>query len=216
MLNVFLFYQDLRGSLKKTDSQSELRLKKTQGGRNMKKEQLIELGISDEVAKQVMAIHGTDVTKYKNELSTSQQTIADLETKISDRDKDLNKLRKDNSNNEELQNQLNELKQQYKDAEKAHQDKLLNIQKESALTSLIGEYKAKNSKAIAALLDQEKIVFKDGELSGVKEQLDALKESDSYLFDLGTGTSYGPQSGNASTQKVGPQVEKLNEFRITK
>lgn len=182
----------------------------------MKKEQLIELGISDEVAKQVMAIHGTDVTKYKNELSTSQQTISDLETQISDRDKDLNKLRKDNSNNEELQNQLNELKQQYKDAEKAHQDKLVNIQKESALSSLIGEYKAKNSKAIAALLDQEKIVFKDGELSGVKEQLDALKESDSYLFDLGTGTSYGPKGGDVSNQKVGPQVEKLNEFRITK
>lgn len=183
----------------------------------MKKEQLIELGIDEEVAKQVMAIHGTGITKLKNELSTSKETIADLENQISDRDKDLNKLRKDNSSNEELQSQLNDLKQQYKDAEKAHQEKLTNIQKESALNSLIGEYKAKNSKAIAALLDREKIVFKDGELSGVKEQLDALKESDSYLFDLGTTQSaYEPNGGNPPSQTVGPQVEKLNEFRITK
>lgn len=53
---------------------------------------------------------------------------------------------------------------------------------------------------MSALLDPDKIIFKDGELSGVKEQIEALKQSDAYLFDLGTKQKgYEPAGGSAIT-----------------
>ena len=36
----------------------------------MKKEQLIALGIDEEVAKQVMSLHGADITKAKSDVSS--------------------------------------------------------------------------------------------------------------------------------------------------
>ena len=41
---------------------------------------------------------------------------------------------------------------------------------------------AKNSKAVAALLDGEKIEMAEDGVKGLDEQLKALKESDAYLF----------------------------------
>ena len=55
----------------------------------------------------------------------------------------------------------------------------LNYEIEKAL---IGS-KAKNQKAVRSLLDQEKITFADGKVAGLQEQLEALRETDSYLFE---------------------------------
>ncbi|MBE7042445.1 MAG: hypothetical protein E7399_03010 [Ruminococcaceae bacterium] len=42
---------------------------------------------------------------------------------------------------------------------------------------------AKSVKAVSALLDQEGLTFEEGEISGLSEQLTALKEAHPYLFE---------------------------------
>lgn len=166
----------------------------------MKKEDLIKLGLDEELSKQVMALHGAEITKAKAETASKDETITVLQNQLASRDKDLKKLQKDNGDNEALKTQISDLQQQYKDLEKSSADKLVAIQRDSALNALLTEAKVKNPKAVAALLDQEKIVFKDGELSGAKEQVEALQQSDAYLFDLGQKQGgYNPPSGSAST-----------------
>lgn len=166
----------------------------------MKKEDLLALNIDEGTAKKVMEMHGATVTKAKAEVDEKNATIADLQSQLVSRDKDLKKLQKDNGDNEALKTQISDLQQQYKDLEKSSAEKLVAIQKESALNNLLAEAKVKNPKAVAALLDQDKIVFKDGELSGAKEQVEALQKSDSYLFDLGKKQGgYNPPAGSAST-----------------
>lgn len=166
----------------------------------MKKEDLLALSIDEDTAKKIMEMHGATVTKSKAEVDEKSATIADLQSQLASRDKDLKKLQKDNGDNEALKTQISELQQQYKDLEKSSAEKLVAIQRDSALTSLLSEAKVKNPKAVAALLDQEKIVFKDGELSGAKEQIESLQKSDSYLFDLGKKQGgYNPPAGSAAT-----------------
>ena len=166
----------------------------------MKKEDLLALNIDEDTAKKIMEMHGATVTKTKAEVDEKNATIADLQSQLTSRDKDLKKLQKDNGDNEALKTQISDLQQQYKDLEKSSAEKLVAIQRDSALSALLTEAKVKNPKAVAALLDQEKIVFKDGELSGAKEQVEALQKSDSYLFDLGKKQGgYNPPSGSAST-----------------
>ena len=59
--------------------------------------------------------------------------------------------------------------------------------KKSEITRLLDEglasSGAKNKKAVAALLELDKISLKDGKLDGFSEQIDALKESCDYLFE---------------------------------
>lgn len=166
----------------------------------MKKEDLLALNIDEDTAKKIMEMHGATVTKAKAEVDEKNATIADLQSQLVSRDKDLKKLQKDNGDNEALKTQISDLQQQYKDLEKSSAEKLVAIQRESALNNLLAEAKVKNPKAVAALLDQDKIVFKDGELSGAKEQVVALQKSDSYLFDLGKKQGgYNPPAGSAST-----------------
>lgn len=166
----------------------------------MKKEDLLALNIDENTAKKIMEMHGATVTKAKAEVDEKNATIADLQSQLVSRDKDLKKLQKDNGDNEALKTQISDLQQQYKDLEKSSAEKLVAIQRESALNNLLAEAKVKNPKAVAALLDQDKIVFKDGELSGAKEQVVALQKSDSYLFDLGKKQGgYNPPAGSAST-----------------
>lgn len=165
----------------------------------MKKEDLLALNIDEDTAKKIMEMHGATVTKAKAEVDEKNVTIADLQNQLTSRDKDLKKLQKDNGDNEALKTQISDLQQQYKDLEKSSVEKLVAIQRESALTSLLSEAKVKNPKAVAALLDQEKIVFKDGEISGAKEQIESLQKSDSYLFDLGKKQGgYNPPKGKSS------------------
>lgn len=166
----------------------------------MKKEDLIAQGLTEEQAKYVMAEHGKTVTTLNSQVATLQQSETDLKSQLSSRDKDLAKLQKDNKDNEELKTQIDTLKTQYKDLEKTSAENLTKIQRESALNTLLTESKVKNPKAVAALLDNDTIVFKDGQLSGAKEQIEALQKSDAYLFDLGTKQgAYNPTGGAATT-----------------
>ena len=57
----------------------------------------------------------------------------------------------------------------------------LNFAIEKALTTA----KAKNAKAVKALLDMEQIKLDGEQLLGLEDQLKSIRESDPYLFDNG-------------------------------
>ena len=88
-------------------------------------------------------------------------------------------LKANNSNVEELTKQIDKLKS---DNEKAANQ--LNAQKlDFAVTSTIKDFGAKNTKAVKALLNSDDIRFDSkGNLTGLENQLKSLKDSDSYLF----------------------------------
>lgn len=167
---------------------------------NMKREELKKLGLSDEQVDVVMAQHGQTVQSLNTQIATLQQSETELKNQVSKNAEDLKKLQKDNSDNEELKKQLKELQKENAAQEEKYQESLTKVQRDSALSALLAEAKVKNPKAVAALLDDEKIVFKDGELSGAKEQIESLQKSDAYLFDLGTKQGgYNPSAGQPAT-----------------
>lgn len=168
--------------------------------KNMKREELKKLGLSDEQVDVVMAQHGQTVQSLNTQIATLQQSETELKNQVSKNAEDLKKLQKDNSDNEELKKQLKELQKENAAQEEKYQESLTKVQRDSALSALLAEAKVKNPKAVAALLDDEKIVFKDGELSGAKEQIESLQKSDAYLFDLGTKQGgYNPSAGQPAT-----------------
>ena len=65
-----------------------------------------------------------------------------------------------------------------------YQDELAAKEKSFKIEGALRDAKAKNVKAVLSLIDTDKVsVKKDGKLDGLTDQLDAIKQSDGYLFE---------------------------------
>lgn len=133
---------------------------------------------------------------FEGQLKTANDTIADL--------------KKNNADNETLQNTI-----------KTHEATIATLQKEAetkdfnyALDTALKESKCKNTKAIKALLNMEGIKLNEGKFEGLEEQLKALKESDSYLFDAeekqpgGSGFNPDDKGGSDKNESIGTRLGK--------
>ena len=112
---------------------------------------------------------------FEGQLKTANDTIADL--------------KKNNADNETLQNTI-----------KDHEATISTLQKEAetkdfdyALDTALKESKCKNTKALKALLNMEVIKVNGDKVEGLEDQLKTLKESDSYLFDVAEEQNNGNQ-----------------------
>lgn len=163
----------------------------------MKREDLKKLGLEDEAIESVMKLHGQTVNGLQEQVTTLQASEANLKSQNEKHEKDLKTLQKDNDDNETLKQTIKDLQKQNADAKAGYEKQLVGMQRDSAIEKALATSGAKNTKAVKALLDADKIVFKDGELSGLSEQLEAYKQSDPYMFDMGTKPEgYEPAGGS--------------------
>lgn len=190
----------------------------------MQREYLKGLGLEDEVINKVMAENGKDVTAAKQQLSEVEAERDGLKSQLTQRDKDIDDLKKDSGTSEELKQQITDLQQKNKDLESNYQSKIAETKKNSAIDLALASAKARNPKAVKALLDRDKLELTEEGLKGLDEQLEVLQESDAYLFGEENNQTAAPKWGLDGNQ-TGGKGEKdtlvlpnqvLNEHRITK
>lgn len=148
----------------------------------MNKEDLIAMGLTEEQAKKVMdSLDGNYVTKTRfNEVNEENKT---LKKSVSDRDKQLEDLKKSSGDNEELKKQIEILQQENANQKKAHEAEMTKLRLDNAIDAALTAAGAKNIKAVRALIDTSKVkVGEDGKLTGFDDLLSAVQKSDSYLF----------------------------------
>lgn len=178
----------------------------------MKTETLRELGLTQEQIDKVMAENGKDVNGAKGNVEQLTTQVSELQTQLGERDKQLKELKTTAKDNETLTAKIAELEEANKKMATDSQAKIEGIQKNHAIENGVRDAKAKNMKAVMALLDMEKITYKDGQLSGLTEQLDTLKkgEDSSFLFGetqpnkpTGTTPPNPPSGGTGGNQPSG-------------
>lgn len=176
----------------------------------MKREKLKSLGLNDEQIKAVMDINGVDIEKAKSNVDQLTEENKSLKDQMASRDKDLKDLQSKVKDSEELSNQLNDLRDKYKNDTKALNEKVEAVKLNSAIDQVLSANKVRNNKAIKGLLNNDEIKFgEDGKLTGLDNQIKSLKKSDPYLFDEGTKTEYEPTTGKE------PKTEKkLNDMSL--
>lgn len=150
------------------------------------KDKLIKLGLTEELAEKVVdnlgtVLDGEYVTKARfnevnGELKTANETIKA-------RDKQIEDLGKDATDVEALKKEKEDLIKANKDAAKAAADQLAAERKSNAIKLELMS-KVHNADVTMNLLKLDEIVMdENGKVkSGLKEQLDGLKKTDSYLF----------------------------------
>lgn len=141
------------------------------------------MGLSDEQIDKVMTAHGKVVNSTKEQLDAITTERDNLKQQMTERDKQLDDLSKQVKDNEELTAEINRLKDENKSATEELQQKLEKQAFDFSLEKALSTAKARNPKALKALLNTEVIKLDGDKLLGLEEQLKTIKESDPYLFD---------------------------------
>lgn len=129
---------------------------------------------------------------------------ADLDEQIKTANATIEDLKKNNKDNEDLQKAIQDHEATIEKLKQESVQKDFNY----ALDSALKDNKCKNAKALKALLNLDDIKFNEGKLEGLESQLNALKESDGYLFETSN-----PAPGNTGGTGTHPRV---GETGITK
>ncbi|MGQ5708820.1 phage scaffolding protein [Lactobacillus sp. PSON] len=166
----------------------------------MKRNQLKELGLTDEQINQVMDLNGKDINSVKEEVSTLTTANENFKSQIAERDKDLKNLRSQVKDNEDLSNQFKELQGKYKNDTTKLTNELNQTKLNNAVDRKLSANNVRNVKAVKALLNMDSVKLDDnGNLSGLDDQIKTIKQSDSYLFNEGTKQNYEPSNGKPAT-----------------
>lgn len=151
----------------------------------MNKEKLIEMGLTEELATSVMKeLDGNYVPKARfNEVNTELKQAKD---QVKERDSQLETLKKNVGDSEELKKQIEALQNDNKTKDEAHAAEIKQIKIDAAVDKALADAKAKNPKAVKALLDLAKAeISDDGTIKGLDAQIKTLSEAEDskFLFD---------------------------------
>lgn len=115
------------------------------------------------------------------------EKVKGLEEQISQRDEQIEQLKKDTNASEELKAKIEELQKKNEQTQTELQEKLKQQKLESEIDKALLKNKARNPKAVKALLEMDKVEVTDEGINGLDEQLESIKENDDYLFEKEEG-----------------------------
>jgi len=160
------------------------------------KEILKKAGIEEGKLDSVIGDINKELPKHfipKDKYNEVAEAKKKLEADIDERDKQLEQLKAAAGSNEELKKQIETLQAENKKAAEEWQDKMAQMQLDFAIEKALTAAKAKNPKAVKALLNLENVKLDGDKLLGLDDQLKAIQQSDPYLFGdsgkVGSGTN---------------------------
>lgn len=178
----------------------------------MTKEQLIALGIGEELAIKVAGESKKELEGYVErakylELETEKNQLAESNKSLT---KNLEEVKKNVGDNEELKKQISDMQEAQKAKDKEYVDNIAKIRLDNTLDIALMSAGSKNNKAVKALLNLDGAkIGEDGKIAGLDEQLKTLKTAtdSSFLFE----TTPTPKGGNPA----GNPEKKVNFNEMT-
>ena len=175
--------------------------------RHMKKEDFVALGISEELAEKAAAASAEELKGYvpKTRFDEVNEEKKNLQTAKKQAEDDLEELKKSAGDNEALTKQITDLQDaaKQKDAEYAEIIKALKLS--NAIR--IGITDAQDADLVAGLVDQTKLILgDDGKVTGLEEQLKAIRENKPFLFKEKAADGKDGQKGRTGQSGAGFNV----------
>jgi hypothetical protein len=152
----------------------------------MKKEDFLKLGLTEEQATKAAEASAEELKGFipKSRFDEVNEVKKRLEEDLKKRDQQLEELKK--LNPEKLQEEINRLQEKNKQTQKQYEEELSKIKLENAIEKALINAKAKNIKAVKALLDLEKVELDGETVKGLDDQIKKLTEGEDtkFLFDV--------------------------------
>ena len=173
----------------------------------MKKEELIQQGLTDEQANAVLAMAGRDVEKFKKQVTDLETERTDLQTRLTAANDAVAKF--EGIDPEQLQGEVEKYKKQAADAETNYQNQLLQRDQKSWIKGKMDEYGVESPYArkqleTEAMAEGSGLSWKDGAYFGFDDFMKAAKEKDNSLFQTAEEKEAAAQK--AQQQQKAPQI----------
>lgn len=180
----------------------------------MTKEEFIALGVSEELAEACAAASAHELEGFvsKRELEIAQQAKETLELQVKENAKQLNILKKSAGDTEKLTQTIAELQDSNKKAKADYEAQLKDLRIGYAVDSALTNAKARNVKAVKALLDMDALeIGENGKVKGLSSQIKKLTESDDTAFLFDTANRPDPKDGKPRVKDAGGSDENGNK-----
>lgn len=184
----------------------------------MKKEDLVKLGLTEEDAEKVAKASEEELKGFipKARFDEVNEAKKHAEDSVKERDKQIEGLKSSAGDADKLKQQIEELQNANKQKDNEHAAEIKKLKLDNAVDSALTAAKAKNLKAVRALLNLDKAeLAEDGTVKGLAEQISALSKADDskFLFESsGKPNLKGAKAGEDGSDDDGgkPDFSKMN------
>lgn len=152
----------------------------------------------------------------KQKFEEVRQSKKDLEEQLEERDDQLEELKSKAEGHDELENKIDELQDKNEELKEQYEQKVKQTKLDMAIENELIKEKARNPDAVKALLNKDAISLdEDGNVVGLSEQLDNLKEEEDYLFGETGLKGEGPNGDGQTTVANEDNPFSDDEFNLT-
>lgn len=149
----------------------------------MKTEDLKAKGLTEDQITYVMAENGKDITREQNAKATVEKELEDTKALLKDANTQIDSFK--GMDIEAIKKSAEDYKTKYEEADRQSKEDIAELKKSHAIDlALLNTHHAKNVKSVKANLNLENIKLDGDKLIGFDDQVEALKKSDTYLFDI--------------------------------
>lgn len=181
------------------------------------KERLAEMGLTEEQALEIMKeLDGNFIPKSRfNEMNVE---LRQAREQLKERDGQLENLKKASGDLETLQTQIGTLQKENREKDEAHAAEIRQIRLDAAVDKALTDAKARNPKAVKALLDlTDAELAEDGSVQGLDAKVKALMDAEDsrFLFDREEKQPAKPRGFVPGEKKDGiPGISSEYEARL--
>lgn len=175
------------------------------------REDLRNIGVEDSKVEEVMSLHGKDVQHLQSNLDvlkekkqSAEQEVKLYKERIDEQNTKLDELRNQVNSGEDLNEKVKALQEANSQKDEQHKQEMNKVKLRYEIDKELDRTGARNKVAVMALVDQENVSLSDENgVQGLTEQLEKLKETDSYLFNDDNSQSSNQDRGNGSNEQNG-------------
>ncbi|HGJ0047072.1 TPA: phage scaffolding protein [Streptococcus pyogenes] len=172
------------------------------------KDDLINLGLTDEQAKEVFTLHGKDLNETKSALDTITQERDSLKNQLQNAETQIETLKADANTSAEQKEALDKLQAEYDKFKADAEADLAMTQKVNAINLALKDTNAHNPSTLMKFIDVDTVELDEDGKPKLDDIITGLKESDPYLFKADDDTP-NPSifaTGNPAAKDPTPDV----------
>ncbi|MDD3251932.1 MAG: phage scaffolding protein [Lachnospiraceae bacterium] len=174
----------------------------------MKRKFLEDLGLEKDAIDKIMSENGADIEAAKAEYDALKQERDSLAAQVTERDGQLETLRKSAGENETLTKQIADLQAENLAARQQYESDMKELKLSTAIKLALGDT-AQDAELVAGLFDKSKLILsEDGKVTGLEEQLKALKKEKAFLFKEEKTPQQQIKGGKPADGRGTPPVDK--------
>lgn len=158
----------------------------------MKKEELVKLGLADDVAQQIIILHGKDIETLKVAKETAETQVTTLQAQVTEANEAIESFKK--LDVEGTKKAADDWKAKFEESERLGKEKVASLEFDQILKDQLKAFKVKDVADVIPHLNKEMLKVSEDkkQLIGLKEQVEPLLESKAYLFEVETNSETPP------------------------